>query len=77
MKNAWPAICGAVMAGALVAAASGTMQAQAHPELADAGKAWTQKKHPGAIPISPAPGRATTCAACLANVPPTLERGAT
>jgi hypothetical protein len=43
MNNAWTAAVGAAVIGAIVALESGSMQAQSHPEVADAGKAWTQK----------------------------------
>ena len=43
MRNAWPLICGVAVVSTLIVSGSGSMQAQTHPEVADAGKAWTQK----------------------------------
>jgi hypothetical protein len=43
MPNTLPAVLGMAMVGAVVAFGAGSMAAQTHPEVADAGKAWTQK----------------------------------
>jgi len=43
MQSMWPVVLGMTAIGAALAAGSGSMQAQTHPEVADAGKAWTQK----------------------------------
>jgi hypothetical protein len=43
MRSTLPAVLVIAAVGAIVAFGSGSMQAQSHPEVADAGKAWTQK----------------------------------
>jgi hypothetical protein len=43
MRCIRPAVLGVAAVGAILAARSGSMEAQTHPEVADAGKVWTQK----------------------------------
>jgi hypothetical protein len=43
MSHTLPVVLGIAAVGAVVAFGSGSMQAQTHPEVADAGKSWTQK----------------------------------
>src|SRR5499425_2816113 len=43
MRDTLPALLGIAAVSAALTFGSGSMEAQSHPEVADAGKVWTQK----------------------------------
>ena len=43
MRDTLPRVLGIAAASAVLAAGAASMHAQSHPEVADAGKAWSQK----------------------------------